>query len=70
MALPLEGALSPINCRVSDGRRSERRKWWSLHVPALQTGITFEKGSISALYNKSRKGEWKRSRPEEGEKRG
>ena len=31
--------------RVSDGRRSERRKWWSLHVRASQTGITFEKGS-------------------------
>ena len=26
--------------------RSERRKWWSLHVRALQTGLTFEKGSI------------------------
>ena len=25
--------------------KSERRKWWSLHVRALQTGITFEKGS-------------------------
>ena len=25
--------------------RGERRKWWSLHVRAPQTGITFEKGS-------------------------
>ncbi len=30
--------------RVSDGRRSERRKWWSLHVRASQTGITCESG--------------------------
>ena len=29
--------------------KSERRKWWSLHVRALQTGITFEKGSRMLL---------------------
>ena len=29
---------------MTDGR-SERRKWWSLHVRAPHTGIIFEKGS-------------------------
>ncbi len=42
--------------RVSDGRRSERRKWWSLHVRASQTGITFEKGSREATTNISVEG--------------